>query len=99
MGCIGGAASLEDAPASKRRKLDKVRCVLRYAALSCHHLTLRRLATRGVRAVQLEQAEAFLRAAGVDPSALKDGLTKKRSKKDKRDKGKHKDKHKHKNKE
>lgn len=52
-----------------------------------------------MRAVQLEQAEAFLRAAGVDPSALKDGLTKKRSKKDKRDKGKHKHKHKHKSKE
>ena len=53
----------------------------------------------GVRAVQLEQAEAFLRAAGVDPSALKEGLTKKRSKKDKRDKGKHKHKHKDKTKE
>lgn len=45
---------------------------------------------------QLEQAEAFLRAAGLDPSALKEGAGKKHRKKDKKDKHKHKHRRKHK---
>ena len=45
---------------------------------------------------QLEQAEAFLRAAGLDPSALKEGIGKKHRKKDKKDKHKHKHRRKHK---
>ncbi|KAK9837431.1 hypothetical protein WJX81_001944 [Elliptochloris bilobata] len=48
---------------------------------------------------KLEQAEAFLKAAGVDPDTLKQGLGNKHRKKDKRDKGKHKHKHKSRRKE
>jgi len=45
---------------------------------------------------QLEQAEAVLRAAGLDLGAVREGVRAKRAKKDKKDKQKRKHKHKHK---